>query len=115
MTDLLREPGGAAILLIWRIFRQRLSSFAFYALFALAVTSSVQLAGVYLVFASLIVPALATHKLQRLRMAAAYAIGLLGYAAGLLLSIWQDLPAGATIVWAMALLGGVWLLRSARN
>ncbi len=101
----------AAILVVWRVFRSSLSSFAFYALFALAVTASVQLVGVYLVFASLIIPALATHKLRQKRMLAAYAIGMLGYAAGLLLSVWLDLPAGAAIVWAMALLGAGVLLR----
>ncbi len=102
----------SALLIILRTFNHRLGTFAFYALFALAVTASVQLVGVYLVFASLIVPALATHKLHRKRMLAAYAIGALGYAAGLLLSVWLDLPAGAAIVWAMALLGASMLLRT---
>jgi zinc/manganese transport system permease protein len=106
---------STAILLLWRTFRHTLGSFAFYALFALAVTASVQLVGVYLVFASLIVPALATHRLQRQRLVAAYAIGLLGYAIGLLLSIWQDLPAGVTIVWSMALLGGALLIGMRRE
>ncbi|HEY6093945.1 MAG TPA: metal ABC transporter permease [Gallionellaceae bacterium] len=106
---------SAAILLLWYRFRHHLSSFGFYALFALAVTASVQLVGVYLVFASLIVPALATHRLHRLRMPTAYAIGLLGYAGGLLLSIWLDLPAGAAIVWTMAVIGATGLLWSLRG
>ncbi|OGS90224.1 MAG: zinc/manganese transporter permease [Gallionellales bacterium GWA2_60_18] len=95
----------AALLALWRVFNERLGSFGFYALFALAVTASVQLVGVYLVFASLIVPALVTHRLQRRRKFAAYAVGVAGYAAGLLLSVWFDLPTGAAIVWAMALCG----------
>jgi zinc/manganese transport system permease protein len=95
----------AALLALWRVFNERLGGFGFYALFALAVTASVQLVGVYLVFASLIVPALATHRLQRRRKFAAYAVGIAGYAAGLLLSVWFDLPTGAAIVWAMALAG----------
>ena len=45
-----------------------------------------QLVGVYLVFASLIVPALATHGLQHRRLAAGFAIGAAGCAAGLLLA-----------------------------
>lgn len=102
---------SAAILAIWIGFRQKLGTFGFYALFALAVTASVQLVGVYLVFASLIVPALASHRLQRKRMLAAYATGVAGYAAGLLLSVWLDLPAGAAIVWAMALAGATLMLR----
>jgi zinc/manganese transport system permease protein len=45
----------------------------FYALFALSVTTSVQLVGVYLVFASLIIPALATREHRRLLTAYAVA------------------------------------------
>ena len=102
---------SAVILGIMATFRNRLSTFGFYALFALAVTASVQLIGVYLVFASLIVPALATHKMTRARMPVAYITGLLGYAGGLLLSVWLDLPTGATIVWAMAILGAFLMLK----
>ena len=106
---------SAAILIVMFRFRNSLGSFGFYALFALAVTASVQLVGVYLVFASLIVPALATYKMKKLRMLAAYLTGILGYAAGLLLSILMDWPAGAAIVWAMAALGAILLLRPRGN
>jgi len=69
------------------------------------VTVSVQLVGVYLVFASLIVPALgARHYSARWRLPCAYGIGAAGYAAGLLLSTWFDLPTGALIVWCIAVL-----------
>ena len=101
---------SAAILAVWSLFQKNLGTFGFYAIFALAVTASVQLVGVYLVFASLIVPALATHKLRHKRMLAAYAVGVLGYAAGLLLSVWLDLPTGAAIVWAMAVIGASLML-----
>lgn len=101
---------SAAILTIWIGFRQKLGAFGFYALFALAVTASVQLVGVYLVFASLIIPALATHKFPHQRMLIAYAAGAAGYACGLLLSVWLDLPTGAAIVWAMALSGAMLML-----
>jgi zinc/manganese transport system permease protein len=97
----------ATLLALWRIFNERLGNFGFYALFALAVTASVQLVGVYLVFASLIVPALATYRWQQRRKLVAYAVGVAGYAAGLLLSVWGDLPTGAAIVWAMAVVGAV--------
>jgi zinc/manganese transport system permease protein len=60
---------SAAILAAWRWRRQ--DNFGFYALFALSVTASVQLVGVYLVFASLIVPALATYRIRAGRMACA--------------------------------------------
>ncbi len=96
----------AGLLGVWIFFRQHLGNFGFYALFALAITASVQLVGVYLVFASLIVPALMTSRHTRRRYADAFGIGLSGYALGLLLSVWLDLPAGAAIVWAMMGSGG---------
>jgi len=82
---------------------ERLGRFGFYAVFAVAVTASVQLVGVYLVFSSLIIPALATRPWRgRQRLALAYALGALGYGLGLALSAWLDLPSGAVIVWTLA-------------
>ena len=73
--------------------------FAFYALFAVAVTASVQLVGVLLVFASLIAPAVATRALGgNRRLAGAFGVGALGYGGGLGGSLLFDLPAGAAIV-----------------
>ncbi|MDD5056718.1 MAG: metal ABC transporter permease [Sideroxydans sp.] len=95
----------AALLALWHWTKLKNSNLGFYGLFALAVTASVQLVGIYLVFASLIVPALATYRVKQRRMAIAFAIGVLGYALGLLLSAWFDLPSGATVVWAMAAAG----------
>jgi zinc/manganese transport system permease protein len=84
---------------------RRLGRFGFYAAFAVAVTASVQLVGVYLVFTSLIVPALATVRRQgRSRVAAGYAVGAAGYVVGLLLSALFDLPSGAVIVWSLSAL-----------
>jgi zinc/manganese transport system permease protein len=79
----------------------------FYVLFALTVTASVQLVGVYLVFASLIVPALASRRLSTRcqSLFSGYVTGILGYTAGLLLSAVLDFPAGAVIVWVLALVG----------
>jgi zinc/manganese transport system permease protein len=99
----------ATLLSIWKLLRQRLGNFGFYALFAIAITASVQLVGIYLVFASLIVPALATHRHLKRRYLFAFAVGVSGYASGLLFSVWLDLPTGAAIVWAMVLSGGVML------
>jgi zinc/manganese transport system permease protein len=81
----------------------RLGRFGFYAAFAVAVTASVQVVGVYLVFSSLIIPALGTRTMQGpRRLAWAYALGAAGYALGLALSALLDLPSGAVIVWALA-------------
>lgn len=80
----------------------------FHVCLALAVTVSVQLVGVYLVFASLIFPALASRRLGgRWALAAGYLVGAAGYAAGLLLSLPYDWPSGAVIVIALALAAGL--------
>ena len=80
----------------------------FYALFAVTVTASVQLVGVFLVFASLIVPALAARALAARRpLAFAYGLGFAGYVLGLLASLFLDLPTGAAIVCALALLAAL--------
>jgi zinc/manganese transport system permease protein len=96
------------ILGVWFGWRERLSRLGFYLLFALAVTVSVQLVGVYLVFATLIVPSLGARKHpQRFKLPLAYGISALGYALGLVLSSVFDLPSGALIVWCLAVLAVV--------
>lgn len=72
----------------------------FYVLFALAITASVQLVGVYLVFASLIIPALAVHGRGGAWLAAA--LGVAAWVAGLVIAALADLPAGPAIVWTLA-------------
>jgi len=97
---------SAALLVIMWWQRAHLAGPLFYGLFALAITASVQLVGVYLVFASLIIPALATAGMSGARrMIAAYAIGAAGYVVGLVLSAILDLPSGAMIVWTLAACG----------
>ena len=94
----------AVVLALWFGARQRFGRAGFYFLFALTVTASVQLIGVYLVFASLIIPALAAQRLPF-----AYALGTLAYALGLALSLVVDLPAAPVIVCTLAFLGtAVW-------
>ena len=102
-------PAGVMTLLIlavWFGLRERLGAADFYLLFALAVTISVQLVGVYLVFSSLIMPALAVRRWPpHRRVAGGYLIGVAAYAVGLALSAASDLPSGAVIVWSLALVG----------
>ena len=105
----------ALILAIWFRFGTRLGRLGFYVLFACAVTVSVQLVGIYLVFASLIIPPLATRHVKRYRLQVSYAIGVLGYAIGLAASVVFDLPSGPVVVWALALLGIVAHARSSRH
>jgi zinc/manganese transport system permease protein len=93
------------VLALWLGPAQRWPRLAFYLLFAVTVTASVQLTGVLLVFTSLIAPAVATRGLDgRRRMFAAYLVGATGYALGLGLSLLVDLPAGATVVCCLCLL-----------
>lgn len=95
---------SAAVLMIWWMFHDHIGNFGFYTLFALAITVSVQLVGVYLVFASLIIPALAAYDRPGMRgTVVAGIIGVAGFAAGLLASALFDLPSGAVIVWLIAL------------
>lgn len=108
---------SAAVLAGWFALmrRGRGGGFAFYALFAVAVTASVQLVGVLLVFASLIAPAVATRGLSGgLRLMGAYAVGALGYGIGLAVSLLADFPAGATAVCALVMLAAVGLLLGRR-
>lgn len=96
----------AVILALWFGAGKRVGRTGFYVLFALAVTASVQLVGVYLVFASLIIPALASRfHVARRRLVIGYSVGVLGYAVGLALSAVLDLPSGAVVVWALAACG----------
>ena len=92
---------GVLGVLVWR--PALLSGRAFYAFFALVITFSVKLVGVYLVFSSLMLPALAVNRLSgRKALAWGYVTGLIGYGAGLWLSAGFDLPSGATIVCTLA-------------
>jgi zinc/manganese transport system permease protein len=91
------------LLALWRGWIARLGRLGFYTAFAIAVTASVQLVGVYLVFSSLIIPALATRRIPPgRRIVMAYTLGAGGYALGLALSAVLDLPSGAVIVCTLA-------------
>lgn len=107
---------AAIIVAAWFGLGERLGRIGFYVLFACAVTASVQLVGLYLVFATLVIPALATYYNKGRRYLKAYLVGLIGYAVGLAVSAATDLPSGAMIVCALAITGGVvgWLGRRGR-
>ena len=105
----------AVLLAVWGVLRERVGRLGFYLVFALAITASVQLIGVYLVFASLILPALAVRHMQGVRaLVIGVVLGTIAYAAGLILSALADLPSGPSIVVALALMalltGNMWVL-----
>lgn len=94
----------ALLLAMWFGARCQQRTLPFYLIFALAVTASVQLVGVFLVFATLIIPALFAHAFPASPLRAGYALAVAGYLVGLLASVWWDMPSGALIVWSLALL-----------
>lgn len=95
---------SAALLGLWFGLGRRLGRKGFYLLFAVAVTASVQLVGVYLVFASLIIPALAARAVSGSRgLWLGYGVGTAGYLLGVFASLHFDLPAGPLVVCMLAL------------
>jgi zinc/manganese transport system permease protein len=94
------------VLAIWFGSEGKIGRFTFYLIFAVTITASVQLVGVYLVFASLIIPAIASRKLSgKARLLTSYALGAGAYGSGLLLSAIFDFPPGAIIVWCLFIFG----------
>jgi zinc/manganese transport system permease protein len=90
----------------WFRWRASLGRIGFYVLFALVVTASVQLVGVYLVFSTLIMPAVATARhAPRKQLWLGYGLAVMSYLAGLAVSVVTDLPSSPVIVWVMAVLG----------
>lgn len=84
--------------------------FLFYALFGLVVTSSVEVAGVLLVFSFLVIPAVCAvmlaHTVKR-RLLTGWVIGTAGSMIGMAVSYVMDWPTGAAVV---CVLGGVLVL-----
>ena len=86
--------------------RERIGRIGFCVLFAVVVTTPVQFVGVYLVFTTLIVPAVATYRYAAKRqLAVGYALAIVSYIAGVAPSVVTDLPSSAVIVRAMAIFG----------
>ena len=92
----LHLPIYILILILWFL-PINLNGIGFFILFSLAITSSVQLVGVYVVFASLILPALTASKRPR-PYKIAWISGLISVLLGILCSVIFDLPAGPILV-----------------
>jgi zinc/manganese transport system permease protein len=81
--------------------------FLFYALFGIVVTSSVHIAGVLLVFSLLVIPpviALLFTRRRGWRLFLGWTIAFTGSLMGIVISVKMNLPAGPSIIAAMALL-----------
>ena len=75
------------VVITWFRYKHKIGNIGFYILFAVSITSSVQLIGVYLVFTSLIVPALAASRYsEKPALVLAFSIGISGYFSGLIAS-----------------------------
>jgi len=95
----------AILLFVWFKFPKSQSNLGFYLLFAVTVTISVQLVGVYLVFSSLIIPALASYKYKnsKKKLIIGYLTGAVGYLIGLIGASILDFPSGPVIVLSLVL------------
>ena len=97
-TDLAKHaPIYALILLAWFFRPEMRNNIGFYLLFALAITSSVQLVGVYVVFASLILPALAAVRVRRPHLIA-WLCGVVAVLSGIAFAGAFDMPTGPVII-----------------
>lgn len=97
-TDVAKHaPIYALILLAWFSKPEVRNNMGFYLIFALAITSSVQLVGVYVVFASLILPALAAVQVKRPYLVA-WLCGVAAVLSGIAFAVAFDMPAGPVII-----------------
>lgn len=95
-------PFYAGAIALWFGWKRAREGTWFFAIFALVVTASVQLAGVYVVFATLILPALAANKMRSRRARWAMICGWTAILTGIAVSVWTDMPVGPVIVFACA-------------
>ena len=95
-------PAFACILALWFLWPGARRGLPFFVLFALTVTLSVQLVGVYVVFASLILPALAARAAPRRSLITAWSSAFAAVIAGIASAHALDLPAGPALVVAFA-------------
>ena len=115
LLEISQDPDGAFA----RGRRVRWWDFLFYATFGIVVTSSVELAGVLLVFSFLIVPSVCAVLLAKrvgTRLLIGWLMGSLTSVAGVSASYFWDLPTGATVVCTfgvcLVLSAGIrWVLR----
>jgi zinc/manganese transport system permease protein len=107
-------PVFIVVALIWSRFKEHRARL-FYVLFALTIPFSVSLIGVYLVFASLILPALATIACHSFRTFKAIMISMLSFALGLLMSYFYDAPSGPMIVMSMFVVSTSYYFFSAKK
>lgn len=100
-------PVYGLFVITWFIVPRLRGGTSFFILFAVVITSSVQLVGVYVVFASLILPALAARRGKGYVLWRAYASGAVAVVAAILISAAADLPAGPFLALCFAVSAAV--------
>ncbi len=99
---LVYAPLYVLVFLLWWCFPRLRSGSGFYLLFAATITPSVHIAGVFVVFASLVMPALAAiaflPRAPKIALLTTVVTGALATTIGIGISMWRDLPAGPVIV-----------------
>jgi len=86
--------------------------FLFYATFGAVVTSSVEMAGVLMVFSYLIIPAICSimiAKTLKNRLFISWGLGIAGSLAGMGVSVSLDMPTGASIVAVFGIMFAIFL------
>ncbi|MBU1995234.1 metal ABC transporter permease [bacterium] len=106
-------------LILWKVY-PKLSGFTkefvFFSLLALTVTSSVQLAGVLVVFVLLIAPALVATSFEANKpLLTSFIFGWVFSISAIILSYYFDLPTGYTIVFLGALLSSIFVLINSKK
>jgi len=101
---MLHLPFFIAILITWMAVPNVRQGLGFYFMFALTITASVQLVGIYVVFASLILPALVTIGKSR-QLLWAWLFSGSAIVIGIALSAMLDAPTGPVLVTTYAVLG----------
>ena len=91
-------PVFVLVAVLWFARPRMRTGTGFFVLFAIAITASVQLVGVYVVFASLILPALAARGTGGYVLPRALVSGFAAVVAAILISAVADLPAGPFLV-----------------
>ena len=97
-------PIFGGIFATWMLIPKLRQGLGFYFLFALTITASVQLIGIYVVFASLILPALVTVTRQK-PLFYAWLFSAFSIIVGVGLSALLDAPTGPMLVTTYAVLG----------
>ena len=91
-------PVFGLVAVLWCATPRMRTGSGFFVLFAIAITASVQLVGVYVVFASLILPALAARRANGYVLPRALVSGFAAVVSAILISAVADLPAGPFLV-----------------